>query len=173
MKCPVVPISPKKYHSLFQPWKGALLLKLLGKSVSLRVMEQRTKDLWLLEWGCQMIDMENNYFLARFYKREDYSHVLEGGPWIVMGHYLTMAKCKPNFRSSDGNVQTTLVWVHFSKLPVELFDEEIMYAIGNAIGRTTCVDETTLKVRWGRYARVCVEVDLAKPLVPFVIVLGR
>lgn len=83
---PVVPISPEKYHSLFQPWWGALILKFLGKSVSLRVMEQRKKDLWKLEWGCQMIDLENGYFLPRFYKREDYFHVLEVGPWIVIGH---------------------------------------------------------------------------------------
>lgn len=81
-----MPISPEKYHSLFQPWRGALILKFLGKSVSLRVMEQRKKDLWKLEWGCQMIDLENGYFLPRFYKREDYFHVLEVGPWIVIGH---------------------------------------------------------------------------------------
>lgn len=172
-KCSVVPISPEKYHSLFQPWKGALLLKLLGKSVSLRVLEQRTRDLWQLEWGCQMIDMENDYFLARFYKREDYFYVLEGGPWIVMGHYLTVAKWKPNFRSSDGNMQTTLVWVRFPDLPIELFDEEVLYAICNVVGCTTHVDDTTLQVRRERYARVCVEADLAKPLVPFVSVLGR
>lgn len=136
-------------------------------------MEQRTKDFWKLEWGCQMIDMENGYFLARFYKREDYFHVLESGPWIVMGHYLTVTKWKPNFRSSDGHVQTTLVWIHLPELPMELFDEEVLYAIGNAIGRTTKVDNTTLQIRRGRYARVCVEVDHAKPLVPFITVLGR
>lgn len=42
---PIVAISPEKYHSLFQPWRGALILKLLGKNVSLRVMEQRTRAL--------------------------------------------------------------------------------------------------------------------------------
>lgn len=110
-KSPVVAISPEKYHSLFQPWQGAYILMLLGKIVSLKIMEQRTRDLWKLEWGNQLIDLENGYFLARFYKKEDYFHVLEGCPWIVMGHYLTVAKWKPNFRPSVGNVQSTMVWV--------------------------------------------------------------
>lgn len=42
---PVVKISAEKYHSLFKPWRGALVLKLLGKSISFRLMEQRTNSL--------------------------------------------------------------------------------------------------------------------------------
>lgn len=40
IKIPMVPISPEKYHSLFQPWHGALVLKLLGKNVNFRILEQ-------------------------------------------------------------------------------------------------------------------------------------
>lgn len=98
VKCgPMVPISLEKYHSIFQSWRGALILKLLGKTMSLWVVEQRTRDLWKLEWGCQIIDMDNGYFLVLFYKREDYFHVLEGGPWIIIGHYLMVNRWKPNF----------------------------------------------------------------------------
>lgn len=98
--------------------------------------------------------MEHGYFLARLYKREDYFHVLEGGPWIVMGHYMTVAKWKPNFQTSIGNVHATLVWVRFIELPMELFDEEVLYAMGNAVGRAVKIDDTTLFVRRGRYARM-------------------
>lgn len=35
----VVLISLEKYHSLFKPRRGALMLKLLGKNVSFRVVE--------------------------------------------------------------------------------------------------------------------------------------
>lgn len=46
---PVAPITPEKYHSLFKPWRGGLLLKLLGKNVSRKVMQQRMTDLWQLK----------------------------------------------------------------------------------------------------------------------------
>lgn len=42
---PMVSISSETYHSFFQPWRGALILKLFGKMINLRVMEQRTRDL--------------------------------------------------------------------------------------------------------------------------------
>lgn len=57
-KSPVVSISPQKYHNWFQPWRGALVLKLLGKSFSYRVLEQRTWNLWNLELGYELIDLE-------------------------------------------------------------------------------------------------------------------
>lgn len=41
----VVKIFVEKYHSLFKPWRGALVLKLLGKTTSFRLMEQRTNSL--------------------------------------------------------------------------------------------------------------------------------
>lgn len=35
--------------------------------------------------------MEKGFFLVQFFSKEDYIHVLEGDPWIVMGHYLTVS----------------------------------------------------------------------------------
>lgn len=55
---------------------------------------------------------------------------------------------------------------------MELFEEEVFYAMGNAIGKAVKIDDTTLIVCRGRYVRVCVEVNLNEPLVPFIIVLG-
>lgn len=55
---------------------------------------------------------------------------------------------------------------------MELFDEEVLYAMGNVVGKTVKIDDTTLTVRRGRYARVCVEVKLDEPLVSFIAVLG-
>lgn len=55
-------------------------------------MEQRVKTLWNFTWGCEIIDLEHGYALVCFYTLEDYYHVLEQGLWIVLGHYLTVAK---------------------------------------------------------------------------------
>ncbi|KAL0294393.1 UNVERIFIED_CONTAM: hypothetical protein Scaly_3122100 [Sesamum calycinum] len=49
---------------------------------------------------------------------------------------------------------------------------ELLMRIGNRIGRAVKVDETTMAASRGRYARVCVEVDLTKPLVSMITLLG-
>lgn len=56
------------------------------------------------------------------------------------------------------------VWVWFAGLPIEYCDEKILDFIGDRIGRTIKVDKNTLSVERGKYARLCVEVDLSKPL---------
>lgn len=109
--------------------------------------------------------------MARFFSRSNYYRVLEGGLLIILGHYLTVTKWRPNFRLSMESIQSTLVWIRFPKLPLELFDEEVLSALGNALGKAVKIDATTLQISRGKYARVCVKINLAAPLVLFIMVL--
>ena len=54
------------------------------------------------------------------------------------------------------------VW---ARLPIEFYDMGVLKEIGNAIGPVLRIDATTTSGTYGRYARICVQVDLAKPLV--------
>lgn len=40
-----VVFSPEEYEEMWNPWRKALILKLLGKSVSYRILEQRMREL--------------------------------------------------------------------------------------------------------------------------------
>lgn len=44
---------------------------------------------------------------------------------------------------------------------------------GRYIGRTVKVDMTTTDVTRGCFARVCIELDLSKSLIPTVMIIGR
>ncbi|XP_071905858.1 uncharacterized protein [Coffea arabica] len=79
-------------------------------------------------------------------RTEDYQKVLEEGPWMFQDNYVTISKWKPDFRPVQEDIKTTLAWV---RLPVK-------------------VDSQTLEVARRKYARICVEVDLKKPLIPFI-----
>lgn len=54
--------------------------------------------------------------------------------------------------------------LRFPDLPVEYFDEEWLRTAGDEIGKTIKVDNTTRATTRGRFARVCVEIDMGKPL---------
>lgn len=64
-----IEIFKDKYLSLFNPWRGALILKLLGKTVSFEVLQQSTSTLWSLQWGYELINLEGGFYLARFFTR--------------------------------------------------------------------------------------------------------
>lgn len=58
---PRVEILKEKYITLFKPWRGALILKLLGKMVNYRVLEQRVRELWQLELVFELTDLAEGY----------------------------------------------------------------------------------------------------------------
>lgn len=105
---PKILISLEECQEWNRSWRRDLVLKLLGCYISLRILEQRMQDLWKLDYVFEMLDMEKGFFLVRSYSK-DYLHVLEGGPWIVMGYYLPVSKCKSNFRPSLKKIAKIMV----------------------------------------------------------------
>lgn len=171
--CPIADIPWDSYKQSWLPWRRALIIKVLGKAFSFKVLEPRIRRLWNLDNGCELLDIDKGYLVARFYSQADYFKVLHGGPWIVLDHYLTLSKWKPNFKPGDTTVQSTLVWLRLPTLPLELFVESSLLGIGNAVGTAVKVDTITADMIKARYARVCVELNLQGPLPPNVLVWGR
>ncbi|KAH1031116.1 hypothetical protein J1N35_043290 [Gossypium stocksii] len=42
----------------------------------------------------QLMDLENDYYMAKFMSEDDYANVLAEGPWVVFGQYLTKSVLK-------------------------------------------------------------------------------
>lgn len=171
--CPVVYIPWDSYKQSWQQWRRALVIRVLGKTFSFRILEPRIRKLWQLEHDCELIDIDKGYLVARFYSQEDYLKVINGGPWTVLDHYLTISKWTPNLKPGETEISRTLVWLRLPRLPLEMFVESTLLRVGNVIGRAIKVDSFTGEMIKGRYARVCVELDLHGPLPPNVLIWGR
>lgn len=83
-----------------------------------------------------------------------------------------VARWRPNFRPSSDTITTTMVWVRFPEILIELFNEQVLLQIGNKLGKAIRIDKTTLTVTRGKFARVCVQLDLRKSLTPYISPLG-
>lgn len=170
---PCMKVDLEEYQRLWRPWQKALIIKALGQNIAHKLLMQRISELWKLDWECESIDLEGKYYIVCFHSNKDYDHVLNNGACIVLGYYNTVAKWKPNFHPSKDKVTSTLVWVRFPEIPIEFFHESFMMNMGNFVGWAVKVDATTLSMTWGKFARVSVEIDFKKPLVPLVSVLGH
>ncbi|CAN1149236.1 hypothetical protein LINPERHAP2_LOCUS16910 [Linum perenne] len=60
-----------------------------------------------------------------------------------------------------------LTWVRLTILPIHFFNHTTINRIGNQMGRIIRMDLSTSEGARGRYARVCVEIDLSKPPLSF------
>ncbi|CAN1787286.1 hypothetical protein LINPERHAP1_LOCUS17579 [Linum perenne] len=57
-----------------------------------------------------------------------------------------------------------MTWVRLPKLPIHFFNSTTVTRIRNHIGKTVRLDLATKEGTRARYARVCVEVYISKPL---------
>ncbi|XVE59235.1 hypothetical protein DITRI_Ditri05aG0029600 [Diplodiscus trichospermus] len=111
-----------------------------------------------------IIDVGNDVYVVRFYSMEEYDRALYNGPWIIANHYLAVCQRYHDFDPNHFSVSRLAVWVRFPNLSLKYFDEQILMRLVRLIGRLLKVDTTTLGAIRGRFALLCVEVDLSKPL---------
>ncbi|XP_061372079.1 uncharacterized protein LOC133314599 [Gastrolobium bilobum] len=102
----------------WKPWQQSLIIKLLGKKLSINFLRKRLDNMWSRDGKIFVTDIENDFFLVRFEKKSDMEHVLSGGKFIRL-------------------------------------------------------DTATTNLARGKFARICVEVDLTKPLKAEYLIEGR
>ena len=66
--------------------------------------------------------------------------------------------------TSRATLESVAVWVRLPGLPVEYYDLTILKEIAAKIGPVLRINAHTAAERHGRYARVCVQLNLDKPL---------
>ncbi|XVF38342.1 hypothetical protein REPUB_Repub20aG0093200 [Reevesia pubescens] len=162
---PNVSFSKQEKLNMRFPWRKALVVKLLGKILGFQTLNARIKNLWQLEGRYKVVDVGQDYFLFKFEKKEDYKHVLEGGHWIIGGHYLTVRQWTPNFDPLLDTISKIIAWIRFPGLPLEYYDTTALTKMGSHVGKVIRLDRNTEEALRGRFARVCIELDLTKPLI--------
>ncbi|CAN1166170.1 hypothetical protein LINPERHAP2_LOCUS26579 [Linum perenne] len=162
-RCPKVVFSEDELKSFYRPWSKALVVKVLERSFSFGAVKRRLESLWARNGSIQVSDVANSYFLVRFSDPDDYQGAAFGGPWKIYDYYFSVARWTPDF-NEDEPLKTILTWVRLPRLPIQYFNRVAVSHIGNCIGRTVKLDLATSEGARARYARVCVEVDVSKPL---------
>lgn len=82
---------------------------------------------------------------------------------MIVDHYLTVRQWQSNFHPKIASIDKVLIWIRIPNLPIEYYDKNFLLRLGSCIGRPIKVDEATLQVARGKYARIYVEVDLSQP----------
>ena len=90
------PLKPKVFFAdsvireASEVWRDALVVKLLGKSIGYATLLNKLKALWRLKGGFDIMSAGNDHYMVKFDLPEDRSVVMEGGPWMINGHYLAV-----------------------------------------------------------------------------------
>ena len=118
------------------------------------------------------VDLGYGFFLVRFFAKKDLDNVLRRGPWFIGDQFLSIRPWEPFFKPSMANVSLIAVWIRLCELPFELYEAEVLKQIGESIGKVLRIDSHTAMEARGKYARLCIQIDINKPLVN-TILIGR
>lgn len=170
---PVVTIGKEVLDAMNGLWKNCMIVKVLGRSITIAALSRRLREMWKPSGAMYVMDLPRGFFMIRFEAEDEYMAALTGGPWRVFKSYLMVQAWSPEFDPLRNKINTTPVWVRFSNIPVNFYHKSILLGIARGLGKPVKVDLTTLNFERARFARVCVEVDLTKPLKGSIMINGE
>lgn len=162
--CPAITLTKEEKVRLRKPWKQSLIIKVMGNKVGYAYLLRRLNTIWHPKSRMELITLENDYFLVKFNSVCDYEFAKYGGPWMIMEHYLIVKEWRPNFDPNTDTTEKVLVWVRLPDLPIEYYDQSFLFTVGRKIGEPIRIDSATSLISRGKFARMCIEVDITKPL---------
>ncbi|KAI9087302.1 hypothetical protein K1719_030772 [Acacia pycnantha] len=120
------------------------------------------------------LDVQVGYFIVSFSNKEDKEYAFQEGPWMIEDHYLIVQRWRPNFNPWKADMQCNIAaWIRLPDVPFEFYNIESLRRIGNMVGRMIKIDRSTSIYEKGGFARICVEIDPKKPLLPTYVVFGE
>ncbi|KAL0012974.1 hypothetical protein SO802_000043 [Lithocarpus litseifolius] len=143
------------------PWRKSLIVKVYGRAVGFSLLHGRLLSLWKPMGKIDCIDLE------------DCKGVLRNGPWFIGENFLSIRSWEPNFKPAETNISSVAIWVRLNKHPIEYYHVEALQIIGNAIGKVLRIDTHTANESRGRFARLCIQVDVGKPLTTTLLIGGK
>lgn len=106
---PKVYLDEGYFTELCSPWKEALVVKLLGKTIGYTVLKDRLQKLWKLQGGFDMMDIDNIFYMVKCNMLVDREKIISDGPWMIFDHYLAFSQWTPDFASPTAQVEKTAV----------------------------------------------------------------
>ncbi|KAI9075602.1 hypothetical protein K1719_042444 [Acacia pycnantha] len=156
--CPRFCFKEEEKARLMKPFGRTLVVKLLGRQPSYGFMLKKLRQIWERKGSIDVFDLQNNFYLVKFQRSEDYMEALTGGPWVINDAYLNVGRWRLDFNPKNERIASVVAWVRLPDLPAPLFDKKFLLNLGNVIGKAIKLDIHTAQRARGKFARMCVEV---------------
>ena len=143
-------------------------MKTFGRNVAFMHLSSRLRVMWKPVGRMDIIDLEHDFFLIKFDLKSDLNDVLKGGPWFVGQQFLAIRQWELEFKASKVLWSSVAVWIKLPELSIEFYDPIILKKIGSTIGPMLRIDSHTINGEKGSFARICVQINIKKPLIKFV-----
>ncbi|KAK4276120.1 hypothetical protein QN277_019109 [Acacia crassicarpa] len=148
--------------------KRALVGKILTqKNLNYSTVVSMISKAWQVDDGVEILDLDrsNLIFLFRFNRSKDFTRILKGRPWNILGHLLNLQVWEDDMILQEVNFDTAPFWLQFHGLPVDAFDSSNAKTLGDAAGESVMFENPMVDGKMHRtFIRVQSLIRLDKPL---------
>lgn len=156
----VIQLTQEDKRRLYLPWYTSVIVKAFGKKLPYIYLKNKLQDLWKLSEPLTLIDLGNEYHVAKLNAEANKNKILHEGPWFVAGNFVSVKQYEPNFVSHSATITHMTIWARLPSLPIELYDSQILERVGKSLGTLLKVDACTSATLRRRYAHICVQVPI-------------
>eukprot|EP00268_Persea_americana_P003465 TRINITY_DN11050_c0_g1_i1.p1 TRINITY_DN11050_c0_g1~~TRINITY_DN11050_c0_g1_i1.p1 ORF type:complete len:286 (+),score=11.78 TRINITY_DN11050_c0_g1_i1:3142-3999(+) len=142
--------------------------KFVGPRPSLEGLEQWVQSSWRLSRPCLISFIERGFFLFRFNTKEDRDCLVRQSPLLLEKKKLLQHWSLGQEVSSWPAISP--VWICLKGIPYRCWSSDILLSIAGSISKPLHLDEITAYQKMLSFARVLVNLDVAKPNLTSVIV---
>lgn len=160
----VIELKKEEIEKSTEEWKQALILYVVGESPTIAAIE-RCIALQVNTVSKPKVYYHNDgYFLVRLANLDDRNEVLYSGPHMMNNKPIIVKVWSAEFDFNKEVLQTVPIWVKYPNLPLSCWSQDSLSRISSGLGVPLYADECTTKVERISFARVLVEMDVAREL---------
>jgi len=163
--CPEIALPAELIEKKSQYYRDhALIGKFLGLWPSEKALLAWIHAVWKPKGHYDLQLGAKGFFTIVFFNLEDRTRIFEGGPYFFNSAGLFLRIWKERFNPDLEDLSIVPVWIRLYSLPAELWEPEILEAIGNTLGTFVKAADHTIKARYTSFARICVYLNVSKDL---------
>ncbi|KAL2223915.1 UNVERIFIED_CONTAM: hypothetical protein Sindi_3034600 [Sesamum indicum] len=160
---PTLSFADAETEELAAPYRFSLVGKFSHGAPPYSQMHQLIARLGIQ--GAFTVSMINSkHALISLSSESDYSRLWLRRIWFLQGFPIRIFKWMPTFTPTQES-SVVPIWVCFPELPAHLFCKEALFSVASMVGSPLQIDALTLNKSKLSKARVCVEIDLLKPII--------
>ncbi|KAJ4978710.1 hypothetical protein NE237_009490 [Protea cynaroides] len=103
---------------------------------------------------------DRGYYVFHFFLATDFMS-LKKGTIKISWEPLRLQRWEPDFNPDKPRPAHQRQWVRFPALPLEMWNVNIIFSIGKALGKPMFLDSNTKNKVVGQYARLCIEMEVS------------
>jgi len=152
----------EKYRSYMRD--HSLICKFVGVWLSERDLTKWIEQKWQPQGHIDLKLGAKGFFRVIFFNLQDREKVFENVLYFYYNAGLFMRFWEDRYNPNKEAFLAAPIWVRLFGLPIDFWDSKILEGIGNSIGSFVKIAKTTKKGRYTSYARICVYMNLANPI---------